>query len=107
MGAFDSVWFKRKDGEECDIQFKSGECCQINYEIGDKIANIPDGVHVEFDGLFVVYKGVIVAAFHKDDNPIWNKWGGQMSFPKIGDSPIVKIAKAMKENKETEENDNA
>jgi hypothetical protein len=97
MGSFDSIWFKDKKGEDIEIQFKSGECIQNNYEIGDAI-DIPDGIHFEFDSVFVISNKKLNAAFHKDDNVLWDKWGRPVPFPDLNDAnPLVASIKAMSE----------
>ena len=82
MGMFDFVVFTDKSGETREIQFKFGDCNLIEYSIGDSV-DFSDGIYFDYDGCFVVFNEVIVAAFDKEDYPIINKWGNYIDFPSI------------------------
>jgi hypothetical protein len=81
MGMFDSVLFTDKDNKVVELQFKTGECSLRNYHIGEPINDFLDGVHFCLEGYFVVYTGIIVAAFAKEDNSLYSKWGDTVDFP--------------------------
>lgn len=78
MGMFDSVVFNDKAGNEVEMQFKSGECILKCYDIGAKVEDMNDGIHFCHEGAFVIYEGVIVAAFSNEDKALYNKWGGRI-----------------------------
>ena len=87
MGAYNTVSFKSTHaGEEyegfAEIQFKSGECTLADYAIGDKI-DLWDGIHFAHEGAFVVFAGVIVAAFDERAPFLFNKWGGKVQYPEL------------------------
>jgi hypothetical protein len=86
MGLYDSIYIE-KDGEiVSELQFKSGKCFGKSYKIGDSIGDeLPDGVHYCFEGYFVVYNGIIVAAFetNEDDSKLWSKWGDKIPSPDL------------------------
>jgi len=82
MGIYDTVWFKNNQQEDVGIQFKVGDVCLHEFEIGDSV-DIGDGIYFEYDSCFVVYGGTIVAAFSKDDHQMFNKWGRNISYPEI------------------------
>jgi len=71
MGLYDTVVDKTKN---IYIQVKSTECEMKDYGVGDEIP-LPDGIHIGYEGAFVVDHGKILGIY-KD---IYNKWGGQMS----------------------------
>lgn len=94
MGCYDSVSFNDLNGEEREIQFKSGECCLRNYKVGDSITDVWDGIHFDYEDCFVIFKGIIVAAFNKADGVLYTKWGGKIDFPDINpDNPITQAVK--------------
>lgn len=82
MGMFDTVSFKKENGEEEGIQFKSGHNLLYNYEVGSAI-DIPDGIHYGYEGAFVVFKGIIVAVFDSEIPCMYDKWGGQIDYPEL------------------------
>lgn len=85
MGMYDSVWFKNAQGEDVEIQFKSGERTLATYELGQDIP-VPDGVHFAYEGCFVVSSGKIVAVFASERTFIFDKWGGSVAYPNIDDA---------------------
>lgn len=85
MGMFDTVRHTDKNGQEIEIQFKSGDCTLAKYKVGDAVP-IQDGIHFgykdEEDGCFVVFNGIIVAVFHHK-NSLFDKWGDPVNYPDI------------------------
>ena len=81
---YDSVCLKGKNGKDIEIQFKNGECLVIYYEVGSKI-ELPDGIYYGYEGAFVVFKEVVVAAFEKMEGEtfMFDKWGGKIDIPEI------------------------
>lgn len=96
MGIYNSICFTNSKGEECEIQFKNaGEVDPINMEVGSNITT-PNGVHFGHEGCFVVYNGLIVAAFDKNDDPLLTKWGNIIPFPDLSDcNPLAAAVKMM------------
>lgn len=81
MGMFDSVFFTGQSGEDCEVQFKCGDCIGKSYEIGNAI-NLPDAIYCDYDACFVVYKGIIVAAFEAQ-TALVHKRGYLLPYPDL------------------------
>lgn len=84
---FDSVVFKTPKGEDHEIQFKTGPRICATFQIGDKIPT-HNGIHFAWEGAFVVYDGILVAAYaitEESDNHLFmfDKWGGAIEFPEL------------------------
>lgn len=79
---FDTVWTTNEKGEEVGIQIKIADDFLLNYNVGDSI-DVWDGIFFGWEGCVVIKDKVIVAAFAIEDDPIFNKWGGKMIYPKI------------------------
>lgn len=82
MGMYDTVYFKNKVGSEIGIQFKNGHCMCANYIVGQKVP-LDTGIYFGHEGAFVVNKGVIVLAFDAAEPFLFDKWGGNIEFPKL------------------------
>lgn len=75
MGLYDTViHFSKK----IYIQIKSTECIMKGYEIGDQIP-LPDGVHIGYEGAFVVDDGKVLGIYEE----IYDKWGGPLDASEI------------------------
>ncbi len=82
MGMFDTIIFENKKGKQIQLQFKNGQKVLDEYHIGDDI-DIEDSIYFGHEGSFVVFGGKIVAAFDKDDNLLFDKWGNILDYPNI------------------------
>ncbi len=73
MGLYDTVVSRHGN---ISIQVKSTECTMQVYKIGDVIP-LPNGVHVGYEGVFVVDRGLLLTVYDQ----LYDKWGGVL-FPK-------------------------
>ncbi len=68
MGLYDEVICRN---EFVRVQIKSTSCQGEVYRIGDQIS-LQDGVHVGYEGVFVVAEGKVFAVYDQ----LHDKWGG-------------------------------
>jgi hypothetical protein len=88
-------------GEE-GAQLKVGPCDLKHYLIGE-VVSIEDGVYVApYEGIVVVYKGILVAVVKK----MWSKWGHVIDWTAIVEemNPLMEYIKQFKV-KESEDED--
>jgi hypothetical protein len=90
MGLYDTV------GKNY-IQIKSTPDCSLtHYKVGDEI-DLPDGLHIGYEGWFIVSHGKIM----RTGTDIYDKWGNPLITTEILlGNPVAEAIKAFKENKD-------
>ena len=87
MGAYDEV------GDRY-LQIKSAQCEMKHYPVGSNI-NLADGIHVCYEGWFLVCDGVVI----EEGTSMYDKWGGKLNL-EIVLHPASPIARAIEADKE-------
>ena len=86
MGVYAMVGKENLQIKSVDIDIYDDNC-KSHYDVLDEI-ELNDGVHICYDGWFVVQNGII----HCSGTDAYDKWGGELNCREIisGENPINK-----------------
>jgi hypothetical protein len=77
---------------DVSVQLKVGDPSCNLYLVGDKVADVEDGIYIAPEGAVVIRNGIVIEV----TNRVFSKWGDELSCENIvgGLNPIVNAVKA-------------